>query len=118
VAAAQPFDIRVVTGDTDNPANTIAGLNEARSAARSAQRATTRMRALQALASSCANRFARSFSRAQGLKTMRSGGLRRLYIPGALGFPNGLPSGPGRPRVPPLSPLIFDVKLLYIPGLE
>jgi peptidylprolyl isomerase len=49
---------------------------------------------------------------------MQPGGVRRLYIPGSLGFPKGLPSGPGRPRVPPLSPLIFDVKLLYIPGLQ
>jgi peptidylprolyl isomerase len=49
---------------------------------------------------------------------MQPGGVRRLYIPGELGFPKGLPSGPGRPRVPPLSPLIFDVKLLYIPGLQ
>lgn len=77
----QPFDIRVTTGDSDNPANTIAGLNE-------------------------------------GLKTMQPGGVRRLYIPGNLGFAKGLPSGPGRPRVPPASPLIFDVKLLYIPGLQ
>ena len=49
---------------------------------------------------------------------MRSGGVRRLYVPGALGFPKGLPSGPGRPRLPPNADTIFDVKLLYIPGLE
>ena len=54
----------------------------------------------------------------EGLKTMKPGGVRRLYIPGELGFPNGLPSGPGRPRVPPLSPVMFDVKLLLIPGLQ
>lgn len=54
----------------------------------------------------------------EGLKTMKSGGVRRLYVPGALGFPKGLPSGPGRPRLLPNSDIIFDVKLLYIPGLE
>ena len=54
----------------------------------------------------------------EGVKTMRSGGLRRLYIPGELSFPKGLPSGPGRPRVPPAASLIFDVKLLLIPGLD
>ena len=53
-----------------------------------------------------------------GLTTMRSGGGRRLYVPGALGFPKGLPSGPGRPRLPPNSDTIFDVKRLYSPGLE
>ena len=54
----------------------------------------------------------------EGLKTMRSGGIRRLYIPGTLAFPKGLASGPGRPRVPPASPVVFDVALRYIPGLE
>ncbi|CAG9463604.1 unnamed protein product [Pedinophyceae sp. YPF-701] len=54
----------------------------------------------------------------EGIRTMKVGGLRRLYIPGELGFPKGLPSAPGRPRVPPNSPLIFDVKLLYIPGFD
>jgi len=49
---------------------------------------------------------------------VRPGGVRRLYIPGELGFPKGLASGPGRPRVPPKSPLIFDVKLVYLPGLQ
>lgn len=54
----------------------------------------------------------------EGLMDMRVGGIRRLYIPGELSFPKGLPSGPGRPRVPPASPVIFDVQLLYIPGLS
>lgn len=52
----------------------------------------------------------------EGLKSMRPGGVRRLYIPGELSFPKGLPSGPGRPRVPPASPVIFDVQLLLLPG--
>eukprot|EP00884_Botryococcus_braunii_P009229 jgi/Botrbrau1/18307/Bobra.0179s0036.1 len=54
----------------------------------------------------------------EGLKTMKVGGLRRLYIPGNLSFPKGLPSAAGRPRVPPASPVIFDVELLIIPGLD
>lgn len=29
----------------------------------------------------------------EGLKTMSTGGVRRLYIPGELAFPKGLPAG-------------------------
>ena len=54
----------------------------------------------------------------EGLKSMKVGGVRRLYIPGPLSFPNGLKAGPGRPSVPPASDIIMDVQLLYIPGLE
>lgn len=54
----------------------------------------------------------------EGLKTMQPGGVRRLFVPGALAFPKGLPSGPGRPRVPPLSDVVFDVRLRLIPGLD
>mmetsp|Transcript_350 Transcript_350/g.1618 ORF Transcript_350/g.1618 Transcript_350/m.1618 type:complete len:226 (+) Transcript_350:134-811(+) len=54
----------------------------------------------------------------EGILTMRSGGIRRLYIPGELAFPKGLASAPGRPRISAFSPVVFDVKLLYIPGLE
>ncbi|KAK3122304.1 hypothetical protein QOZ80_8BG0667820 [Eleusine coracana subsp. coracana] len=54
----------------------------------------------------------------EGILSMKVGGLRRLYIPGPLAFPKGLTSAPGRPRVPPNSPLVFDVNLLYIPGLD
>jgi len=54
----------------------------------------------------------------EGVLTMRSGGIRRLYIPGELAFPKGLASAPGRPRISAFSPVVFDVKLLYIPGLE
>ena len=35
-----------------------------------------------------------------------------------MAFPKGLASAPGRPRISPFSPVVFDVKLLYIPGLE
>lgn len=35
-----------------------------------------------------------------------------------LAFPKGLNSAPGRPRVAPNSPVVFDVSLEYIPGLE
>lgn len=58
-------------------------------------------------------------SRARSMSSASSiAGIRRLYIPGNLSFPNGLPSGPGRPRVPPNSPLIWDVQLLLVPGLD
>jgi peptidylprolyl isomerase len=49
---------------------------------------------------------------------MRVGGVRRLYIPGDLAFPKGLKAAAGRPSVPPASPVVFDVALRYIPGLE
>ncbi|KAL6758552.1 hypothetical protein V8C86DRAFT_2591345 [Haematococcus lacustris] len=54
----------------------------------------------------------------EGLMSMKPGGVRRLYIPGNLAFPKGLKAAAGRPSVPPSSPVMFDVKLLYIPGLE
>ncbi|XP_045820941.1 LOW QUALITY PROTEIN: peptidyl-prolyl cis-trans isomerase FKBP16-3, chloroplastic [Trifolium pratense] len=54
----------------------------------------------------------------EGLLSMKVGGKRRLYIPGPLAFPKGLNSAPGRPRVAPNSPVVFDVSLEYVPGLE
>ncbi|KAK7257891.1 hypothetical protein RIF29_32201 [Crotalaria pallida] len=54
----------------------------------------------------------------EGILSMKVGGKRRLYIPGSLAFPKGLNSAPGRPRVAPSSPVIFDVSLEYVPGLE
>ncbi|VFQ64696.1 unnamed protein product [Cuscuta campestris] len=54
----------------------------------------------------------------EGVLTMKVGGKRRLYIPGPLAFPKGLTSAPGRPRIPPSSPVIFDVSLEYIPGID
>ncbi|KAF5201103.1 Peptidylprolyl isomerase [Thalictrum thalictroides] len=54
----------------------------------------------------------------EGILSMKAGGKRRLYIPGSLAFPKGLNSAPGRPRVAANSPVVFDVSLEYIPGLE
>eukprot|EP00270_Netrium_digitus_P000908 TRINITY_DN11040_c0_g1_i1.p1 TRINITY_DN11040_c0_g1~~TRINITY_DN11040_c0_g1_i1.p1 ORF type:complete len:251 (+),score=63.27 TRINITY_DN11040_c0_g1_i1:139-891(+) len=54
----------------------------------------------------------------EGIQTMKVGGVRRLYIPGDLAFPKGLSAAAGRPRVAPKSPVVFDVELLYIPGLD
>uniref|UniRef100_A0A0F7H0P6 peptidylprolyl isomerase n=1 Tax=Erodium gruinum TaxID=337380 RepID=A0A0F7H0P6_9ROSI len=54
----------------------------------------------------------------EGILSMKVGGKRRLYIPGSLAFPKGLASAPGRPRVAPSAPVVFDVRLEYIPGLE
>ena len=41
---------------------------------------------------------------------------RHSVLAGNLAFPKGLSSGPGRPRVPPKSPVVFDVELVYVPG--
>mmetsp|Transcript_16335 Transcript_16335/g.24605 ORF Transcript_16335/g.24605 Transcript_16335/m.24605 type:complete len:230 (-) Transcript_16335:327-1016(-) len=54
----------------------------------------------------------------EGLSTMRSGGVRRLYIPGSLSFPKGVKAKPGSPSVPPFTPIVADVQLIYIPGLD
>ncbi|CAH8374032.1 unnamed protein product [Eruca vesicaria subsp. sativa] len=54
----------------------------------------------------------------EGILSMKAGGKRRLYIPGPLAFPKGLVSASGRPRVAPNSPVVFDVRFEYIPGLE
>ncbi|GMH36343.1 hypothetical protein BSKO_04211 [Bryopsis sp. KO-2023] len=54
----------------------------------------------------------------EGILTMRTGGIRRLYIPGNLAFAKPLASAPGRARVLANTPVIFDVQLLYIPGVD
>jgi peptidylprolyl isomerase len=54
----------------------------------------------------------------EGILGMHSGGLRRLFIPGELAFAKGLASAPGRPRISPGSPVVFDVKLIYVPGMD
>ena len=52
----------------------------------------------------------------EGLLSMRSGGLRRLYVPPELAFQKRLAAAPGRAAVPQNSPLIIDLELVYIPG--
>lgn len=47
---------------------------------------------------------------------MQVGGFRRLYIPGDLSFPLGLKAAAGRPSVPAKSPVMFDLRLLSVPG--
>lgn len=54
----------------------------------------------------------------EGILSMKVGGIRRLFIPGPLAFPKGLAAAAGRPRVPPGTPVVFDVNLVYVPGLE
>ncbi|WIA32235.1 hypothetical protein OEZ86_003082 [Tetradesmus obliquus] len=54
----------------------------------------------------------------EGMLSMKVGGVRRLYIPGELAFPKPLKAAAGRPSVPANTPVVFDVQLLYIPGLE
>merc|ERR1719353_994647 len=53
-----------------------------------------------------------------GLVGMKSGEIRRLFVPGELGFEKGLPAAPGRARVLPKSDLVIDLELVYIPGLD
>jgi len=55
----------------------------------------------------------------EGVSTMRLGGIRRLYIPGSLSFPNGVKAtSPSAPTVPSGSPVVVDVQLAYISGLD
>jgi len=54
----------------------------------------------------------------EGLSTMKVGGIRRLYIPGSLAFPKNLRAAAGRPSIQANTPVVFDVQLLYIPGLS
>jgi hypothetical protein len=43
--------------------------------------------------------------------------MRSLLI-WQLAFPKGLGATAGRPRVAPSTPVIFDIQLLYIPGVS
>lgn len=54
----------------------------------------------------------------EGLSTMKVGGIRRIYCPGNLSYTTGLRSAPGQPAVPAKTPVIFDVELLLVPGLD
>jgi hypothetical protein len=44
--------------------------------------------------------------------------MMRLLLVWQLAFPKGLSAAAGRPRVAPSTPVIFDVQLLYIPGVS
>jgi peptidylprolyl isomerase len=44
--------------------------------------------------------------------------MMRLLLIWQLAFPKGLRATAGRPRVAPSTPVIFDVQLLYIPGVS
>jgi len=54
----------------------------------------------------------------EGVSAMRLGGIRRLYIPAELSFPNGVRSDSRAPQVPPRTPIVVDVQLAYISGLD
>lgn len=53
----------------------------------------------------------------EGILSMRVGEKRRLYIPGYLAYQRGLKAAPGRPAIPPKSPLVIDVHLRSAPPL-
>jgi hypothetical protein len=44
--------------------------------------------------------------------------MTRSLLIWQLAFPKGLGAVAGRPRVAPNTPIIFDVQLLYIPGVS
>ena len=54
----------------------------------------------------------------EALTTMKAGGVRRVYCPGELAYQTPLKAAPGSPAVPAKAPIIFDVALLLVPGLE
>eukprot|EP00793_Prasinoderma_coloniale_P004633 PRCOL_00000394-RA len=45
-----------------------------------------------------------------------AGGVRRMFIEGELSYGKSLPAAPGRPAIPEGAPVVFDVRLNYIPG--
>ncbi len=44
--------------------------------------------------------------------------MTRSLLIWQLAFPKGLGAAAGRPRVAPNTPVVFDVQLLYIPGVS
>ncbi len=53
-----------------------------------------------------------------GLQSVGSALMTRLSLIWQLAFPKGLGATAGRPRVAPSIPVIFDVQLLYVPGVS
>merc|ERR1712241_458421 len=55
----------------------------------------------------------------EGMRTMRTGGKRVLKIPGRLAFgTQAIPAAPGRPAMPPMTPLEVTVSLQFVPGFD
>mmetsp|Transcript_76442 Transcript_76442/g.151242 ORF Transcript_76442/g.151242 Transcript_76442/m.151242 type:complete len:224 (-) Transcript_76442:112-783(-) len=55
----------------------------------------------------------------EGIRTMKTGGQRRLKIPGRLAFGDkAVPPAAGRPQLPPMTPLEVTVKLMFVPGYD
>ncbi|CAK0908887.1 unnamed protein product [Prorocentrum cordatum] len=55
----------------------------------------------------------------EGIRGMRTGGVRKLQIPGKLAFGDkGIPAALGRPAVPAMTPVEVEVTLNFIPGRD
>lgn len=55
----------------------------------------------------------------EGVMGMRTGGKRRMKIPGELAFgPKAVPAAIGRPSIPSFTPLEVEVTLEFIPGAD
>lgn len=55
----------------------------------------------------------------EGIKGMKTGGVRKMRIPGNLAFgEKPLPSAPGRMALPPFQPVEAIVTLDFIPGSD